>query len=268
MNPPNFTVVIPARYGSTRFPGKPLARIAGRPLIEWVHRATARIQGAETVIVATDDERIRETVVGFGGRGVLTSGDHRTGTDRVAAVARELSCEYVVNLQGDEPVLPPGLVETMMLRLAADPAADIVTACHPIRSRLELENPNVVKVVMDAFGRAMYFSRSPIPHLTGEVDLSSGPPAAFRHIGIYGYRRTALVRFAELPPTPLESSERLEQLRALENGLDIQVVISSAPTLGVDVPEDIKNVEKALAADYTGTLEKRTPAGSNRPTDA
>lgn len=261
MNPPGFTVVIPARYGSTRFPGKPLALIAGRPLIEWVHLAAAKIQGAEAVIVATDDDRIREVVAGFGGRVVMTSGDHRTGTDRVAAVARELDCEFVVNLQGDEPVLPPGLIEAMMLRLAADPIADIVTACHPIRSRADLDNPNFVKVVLDASGRALYFSRSPIPHLAGEVDLTGEPPGAYRHIGIYGFRRTSLVRFAGLPPTPLETGERLEQLRALENGMDIQVVISSAPTLGVDVPEDIKNVEKILDADYTGTLENRFQVG-------
>jgi 3-deoxy-manno-octulosonate cytidylyltransferase (CMP-KDO synthetase) len=256
MTPPNFTVIIPARYGSTRFPGKPLAVIAGRPLLEWVHRAASRIRGAEQVIVATDDERIRQVTEAFGGEAVMTSADHRTGTDRVAAVAQRLDCEYVVNLQGDEPVLPPGLVEAMMIRLAADPGAELVTACHPIRSRRDLSNPNYVKVVMDAAGRAMYFSRSPIPQLDEHVDLRSDPPAAFRHIGIYGFRRPALIRFAALDPTPLETVERLEQLRALENGMDIQVVISSAPTLGVDVPEDIKNVEKELGADYTGTFEE------------
>ena len=174
----------------------------------------------------------------------------------------------MVNLQGDEPVLPLGLIEAMMVRLAADPIADIVTACHPIRSRADLDNPNFVKVVLDASGRALYFSRSPIPHLAGEVDLTGEPPGAYRHIGIYGFRRTSLVRFAGLPPTPLETGERLEQLRALENGMDIQVVISSAPTLGVDVPEDIKNIEKVLDADYTGALENRFQVGPDESTNA
>jgi 3-deoxy-manno-octulosonate cytidylyltransferase (CMP-KDO synthetase) len=253
-----FLVVLPARYGSTRFPGKPLARIAGKPLIEWVYRRAEGIRGARGLIVATDDDRIAETVTAFGGRVVMTSADHATGTDRVAEVARSCDHPFVVNLQGDEPVFDPRLVETMIDRLSGEPVADIVTACHAITSERDYIDPNVVKVVVDGRGRALYFSRSPIPSGAfeegGVADRSAragGQPRAYRHVGVYAYRKDALLRFTTLEPTELERAERLEQLRALENGMTIQVVVTDTPTFGVDVPEDIKEVEKVLDETYT-----------------
>jgi 3-deoxy-manno-octulosonate cytidylyltransferase (CMP-KDO synthetase) len=245
MNEPTFAVVLPARYQSTRFPGKPLAMIAGRPLIEWVHRRARAIGGAAAVVVATDDARIAEVVRGFGGEAVMTRADHATGTDRVAEVAESLDVDVVVNLQGDEPVFDPAVVEAMVAALARDPELDVVTACHPIRDGAEFASPHVVKVVVDARDRALYFSRAPIPHGA----LVGG--GALRHVGVYAYRREALRRLASLPRTPLERSEGLEQLRALENGMTIGVVRTAVPTVGVDVPDDIKSVEKAMGTTYT-----------------
>lgn len=253
-----FLVVLPARYSSTRFPGKPLAEIAGKTLIEWVYRRAEGIRGAGDLLVATDDNRIAKTVKAFGGRVVMTSADHATGTDRVAEVARSCNRSFVVNLQGDEPVFDPQLVETMIDRLSGAPDTDVVTACHPITSADDYFDPNVVKVVVDGHGRALYFSRSPIPSGVFESDAAVDRPArvggvgrAYRHVGVYAYRKEALLRFTSLEPTDLERMERLEQLRALENGMKIQVVVTDTPTLGVDVPEDIKEVEKVLGETYT-----------------
>jgi 3-deoxy-manno-octulosonate cytidylyltransferase (CMP-KDO synthetase) len=180
----------------------------------------------------------------------MTSSGHETGTDRVAEVARALEADYIVNLQGDEPVFEPGLVERMVEALDVAPEAEIATACHPITSADEYGNPNVVKVVCDAGGRALYFSRAPIPH-GWKAGAAGGQPAR-RHVGIYAYRREALLRFAALPRTPLERSERLEQLRALEHGMRIVVVETQRPTVGVDVPDDVKAVEKVILELYTG----------------
>lgn len=246
-----FAVVVPARYRSTRFPGKPLAPVAGRPLIEWVVRRASQIEGASAVVVATDDERIADAVRGFGGRVVMTREDHATGADRVAEVAGTLDVDVVVNLQGDEPVFDPAMVEAMVAVLAADPGVDIATACHPIDDEADLRSPHVVKVVVDARDRALYFSRAPIPH--GAPD---GGAAPLRHVGVYAYRRAALLRFTSLPRTPLERSESLEQLRALENGMTIGVVRTTVATVGVDVPEDIKSVEKAIGSTYTTRVRR------------
>lgn len=241
MSRPSFSIVLPARYASTRFPGKPLAKIAGRPLIEWVYRRALEIDGAQSLIVATDDERIARCVRDFGGEAVMTGDGHATGTDRVAEVARSLSCDVVVNLQGDEPVFDPDMVTAMVARLD-DSGVDIATACHPIGDQAELENPNVVKVVLRGDGSALYFSRAPIP--AGALDGSGAVP--MRHVGVYAFRREALLRFASLPRTPLEQTERLEQLRALENGMTITVVVVEGATVGVDVPEDLKTVAKEI----------------------
>jgi 3-deoxy-manno-octulosonate cytidylyltransferase (CMP-KDO synthetase) len=241
MSAPRFAVVLPARYASTRFPGKPLARIRGRSLIEWVYRRAREVPGASSVVVATDDERIAEAVRSFGGEVTMTSPAHATGTDRVAEVAKRLDVDVVVNLQGDEPVFDPAMVTGMVNRLGSDRDVDIVTACHPIEERSEVENPNVVKVVLDARACALYFSRAPIPSGGG----------ALRHVGVYAYRKQALERFASLDPTPLELRERLEQLRALENGMTIGVVTIEKPTVGVDVPSDVKTVEKEIGSTYT-----------------
>lgn len=251
----SFAIIVPARYGSSRFPGKPLAPIAGRPLIEWVYLRAQQVRGAKRLVVATDDDRIAEAVLGFGGEAVTTSGEYETGTDRVAAVARTLDVDVVVNLQGDEPVFEPSTVESMVDRLASRPDLDMVTACHPITDGRELNDPNVVKVVMDRGLRALYFSRSPIPHgalggVSGEETpgvARPGEAAAYRHVGVYAFRKDVLLKFSGLPRTALEKSERLEQLRALENGMRIGLVVTAKPTLGVDVPEDVKKVEKELS---------------------
>jgi 3-deoxy-manno-octulosonate cytidylyltransferase (CMP-KDO synthetase) len=252
-NAPRFAVVLPARYASHRFPGKPLAVIAGKPLIEWVYRRAREIHGAERVVVATDHEKIAEAVEGFGGDVVMTSEDHRTGTDRVAEVAKTLDCDVIVNLQGDEPVFPTSLIEEMIGVIGGSQEIDIVTACHPVFDREELANPNVVKVVMDKQGKALYFSRLPIPlgreTSHGSDGVGAKPkndPLGYRHIGIYVFRTRSLLRLSRADQTPLELKEGLEQLRALENGMTIHIVETTQSTVGVDVPEDVKNVENAL----------------------
>jgi 3-deoxy-manno-octulosonate cytidylyltransferase (CMP-KDO synthetase) len=239
-------VIVPARYHSSRFPGKPLAVIAGRTLVEWVHRRASEVRGVSRVLVATDDERIASAVRAFGGEVVMTSSDHPTGTDRVAAVARTLDEDRIVNLQGDEPVFPPRLVEEMIDAMRGD--IDIVTPFHRITRAEDVVNPNVVKVVMDGSRRAMYFSRSPIPFVKTDHTTQAGH---YRHIGIYVFKKESLLRFARTEPSPLEKAESLEQLRALENGMTIQLVETEYATLGVDSPEDMKDVEKALTATYS-----------------
>jgi 3-deoxy-manno-octulosonate cytidylyltransferase (CMP-KDO synthetase) len=241
--------VLPARYGSTRFPGKPLAPIGGRPLIEWVYRRARDLADARAVVVATDDGRIAEAVRAFGGEVVMTRADHPTGTDRVAEVAAGLDCDVVVNLQGDEPLFDVEAVARMVAQLGARADFDMTTACHDLARAEELHDPNVVKVVVAADGRALYFSRAPIP--AGAFDGAASGACARRHVGVYAFRRDALLRFANLPRTPLEISERLEQLRALEHGMAIGVVESSSLSVGVDVPEDVKSVEKLMARTYT-----------------
>jgi len=243
----SFLVVLPARYGSTRFPGKPLADIAGRPLIEWVYRRAAAIRGAGEVVVATDDPRIVDAVASFGGNVVMTDAAHASGTDRVAEVARNRDFPFVVNLQGDEPVFDPSTVEAMVEVLASEPESDIATACHPVGSEEEFNNPNIVKVVLDGHGRALYFSRSPIPCGAWHSEQA----VAFRHVGIYAYRKESLLRFTSFEPSTLEKTEKLEQLRALENGMAIRVIVTDQLTLGVDVPDDVKKVEKELGRIYT-----------------
>ncbi len=236
-------VVLPARYGSTRFPGKPLHEIAGKPLIEWVYRRAQQIRGVAHLVVATDDQRIADVVSGFAGNVALTHGDFETGTDRVAAVAEELECDIVVNLQGDEPVFNPADVEALIARAQNDDVLDIVTASHAILELDEINSPHVVKLVTNSAGEALYFSRSVIPHPRG------GNAGAQRHVGIYVFRRDSLLRFAKLPRPDVEISEQLEQLRALYHGMKIGVVEISQKTYGVDTPEDAKNVARILQSD-------------------
>jgi 3-deoxy-manno-octulosonate cytidylyltransferase (CMP-KDO synthetase) len=205
-----------------------------------VHRAALRVDGAARVVVATDDMRIAEAVRGFGGVVITTRADHATGTDRVAEAAKQLRHDIIVNLQGDEPVFDPQLIRRMVDVFAKQADVDIVTACHALHRSEEFENPNIVKVVFDIRGRALYFSRAPVPW--GAMDGRG----AFRHVGVYAYRRAALLKMAKLPRTSLEVSERLEQLRALENGMTIAVVETEHQTVGVDVPSDVKKVEKVL----------------------
>lgn len=250
-----FRIVIPARYASTRLPGKPLRLLAGRTLIERVYRR-ANAAGAAEVVVATDDERIAAACRAFGADVVMTAAAHPSGTDRLAEVVALRGWRddaIVVNVQGDEPLLPPGNVAQVASLLEAHPAAALATLSTPIASLEELLDPNVVKVVADRDGRALYFSRAPIPwqrdaHAAG-ADASARIGLAQRHIGLYAYRAGTLGRLAALPPSPLELAERLEQLRALENGLGIAVATAAErPGPGVDTAEDLAAVTAILAA--------------------
>ncbi|MBF0126415.1 MAG: 3-deoxy-manno-octulosonate cytidylyltransferase [Magnetococcales bacterium] len=244
-----FAVVIPARYASTRLPGKPLLNLAGKPMIRWVYEAASR-SGASTVLVATDDLRIRDAVTGFGGEAVMTSPDHLSGTDRVAQAALELDEEVIVNVQGDEPLLEPALIRQVAAPLLEDPALTMSTLAQPLLDPAEWHNPNVVKIVCDRRGRALYFSRAPIPWDRDRSSLEAPlHPLALHHIGLYGFRADFLQTFSALQPTPLESLERLEQLRALEHGFDIRVIVTQRMVArGVDVPEDLERVRLELLA--------------------
>ncbi|MGA1235240.1 MAG: 3-deoxy-manno-octulosonate cytidylyltransferase [Limisphaerales bacterium] len=238
--------IIPARYGSTRFPGKPLVPIAGKPLVLWVVERVQQAGRLSDVVVATDDDRIARVVSPFC-RVEMTSGEHPSGTDRVAEVARRLDCDGVVNVQGDEPLVDPGLIDRLAEGLAG---AEMVTAATPLAGADELDDPNVVKVVVSASGRALYFSRRTIPYLREAVDRSVNEQlAAFpflRHLGIYGYRRETLERLVGFPVSGLEAAECLEQLRALENDVEIRVIRAEERGVGVDRPADVARVEALL----------------------
>lgn len=229
--------VIPARYGSTRLEGKPLVDIIGKPMIQHVYENVTRSSILDDVIVATDDSKIKKVVEGFGGKAVLTSPDYTTGTDRVAEVARNLDVQVVVNIQGDEPFINPEMINEVAEPLLRDKNILMGTLMHKIKNEEDLSNPNVVKVVTDKWGFALYFSRSLIPY-----PRRSEGHRAFEHIGIYSYQKDFLLKFAELKPTPLETSESLEQLRALENGYRIKVVLTKQKyiALSVDTPEDLE----------------------------
>jgi 3-deoxy-manno-octulosonate cytidylyltransferase (CMP-KDO synthetase) len=254
--PPQVVAVIPARYDATRLPGKPLADIGGRPMIEHVCRRAAAARGVDAVVVATDDERIATAVRSFGGIAAMTNAAHRTGTDRIAEVAAGLPCEIVLNLQGDEPLIEPETIEGVIAPLMSDPMLEMATVCIAIADRSDYDNPNVVKVVKDRTGRALYFSRAPIPHFRHgppeggphREPVGSGFSRTYKHIGLYGYRRTFLLKFATLAQTPLERTESLEQLRALEHGYRIQTVETRYDSIGVDTPEDLERVRRQLMA--------------------
>ncbi|MGH7023904.1 MAG: 3-deoxy-manno-octulosonate cytidylyltransferase [Caulobacteraceae bacterium] len=239
-----FAALIPARLASTRFPGKPLADLAGKPMVVRVCER-ARESGAAPVCVATDDEGIARAVRAHGFEARMTRADHASGTDRIAeaAVALGLADEViVVNVQGDEPLIPPALIARVAQALAANPRASVATACHPIHDAAEFANPNVVKVVLAANGEALYFSRASIP-----FPRDGGAPAAHRHIGLYAYRAAFLRRYARLAPSPLERAEQLEQLRVLWHGERIAVVVEPGPLPpGVDTPADLLAVLKLL----------------------
>jgi 3-deoxy-manno-octulosonate cytidylyltransferase (CMP-KDO synthetase) len=231
--------IIPARYASTRFPGKPLADICGKPMIQHVYERTAQADSISQVVVATDDERIREVVLGFGGEVAMTRPDHPSGTDRLAEVAATIEADLIVNVQGDEPLIDPVMIDQAVKPLLANPSVVMGTLKCRIDNDDDFANPNVVKVVVDKDDFALYFSRSPIPCLRdavmAEVDL-------FKHVGLYVYRREFLLKYPALPETPLELSEKLEQLRALEHGYRIYVAETDRQSIGVDVPEDLQKV--------------------------
>jgi 3-deoxy-manno-octulosonate cytidylyltransferase (CMP-KDO synthetase) len=247
-----YRIVIPARYGSTRLPGKPLLEIAGKPMLQWVHERVSACSARE-VVIATDDERIMQVAAGFGAAAVITSRDHPSGTDRIAEVAALRGWgddEVVVNLQGDEPAMPSALVEQVAGLLLERPGADIATLATPVRDRDEYFDPNAVKVVTDHEGRALYFSRAPIPWYRDPVGLDGPVIGARRHLGLYAYRVSALRRLASLPPSPLERAEQLEQLRALAHGLCIVVgEAERRPGPDVNTAEDLARAAAALAAD-------------------
>ena len=230
------TIVIPARYASSRFPGKPLALLAGKPLIRHVYEQAVRVPKVTEVLVATDDVRIHESVEHFGGRSLMVTTPCRTGTDRVAEAIQHLSCDIVVNLQADEILLSPDLLLDLIEPFLAGDAA-MGTLCRPLTCREEFVQSSVVKVVTDRQGRALYFSRAPIPHVRDHVQEDS--PFASLHLGVYIFRRHTLNRFASLPSGELEEAEKLEQLRALEHGIPIHVWETTHASLRIDTEEDL-----------------------------
>ena len=232
--------VIPARYSSTRLPGKPLKDICGVPMICRVWQRASQAASVAEVIVATDDERILQAVEKFSGRAMMTRADHKTGTDRLAEVAEKFpDADVVVNVQGDEPLIEPGLIDELVAEFAADKNLQMATVATELTDADEMNNPNNVKVVVDSNSNALYFSRSLIPY-----PRNVGKSPVFKHIGIYAYRRNFLLAYAKMNPTPLEQSESLEQLRALENGFKIRVIKSACRFVGVDTEEDLKLVNK------------------------
>lgn len=245
--------IIPSRFGSSRFPGKPLAVLAGKPLVAWVVEAVKKAKSLDEVLVATDDERIADAVAAHGGRAVMTPSSLPSGTDRIACAARNFLGEdfadddILVNIQGDEPLIDPALVDELAMKLKLDARWDMATAVTPVKSAADLAAKSVVKVVLDRHDGAMYFSRAPIPFdRDGEADLASG--LYVRHLGIYAYRGAFLKRYIAEPPCRLETTEKLEQLRALWMGAKIAVVRTCDEGVGVDTPEDAERVGKILAS--------------------
>jgi 3-deoxy-manno-octulosonate cytidylyltransferase (CMP-KDO synthetase) len=244
--------IIPARYASTRFPGKPLALIVGKPLIQHVLERCREAKSLAEIIVATDDARIRDVAQKFC-RVEMTSADHPSGSDRIAEVTARCECEAVVNIQGDEPLIDPTVIDAVARALGNE---EMSTAATPIKNPEDYDNPNVVKVVVNAAGRALYFSRRTIPYLREAASRSvTEQLAAFpflKHLGIYGYRRETLLRLVKFPVSLLEAAEKLEQLRALENGIPIAVVKVNYNSFGVDVPADVARVEQLIERSVSG----------------
>jgi 3-deoxy-manno-octulosonate cytidylyltransferase (CMP-KDO synthetase) len=246
--------VIPARYDSSRFPGKALAPIGSKSMLQHVFERAAQARYLTSIIIATDDKRIEDAARAFGAPVRMTRADHASGTDRAAEVASAETAELIVNIQGDEPLIDPYAIDAAILPLADDPTIPMGTLKKRIEDPREIGDPNVVKVVTDRFGNAIYFSRSTIPYVRDVHDLHTGH---YKHIGLYVYRRDFLLRYSDLPIGPLERAERLEQLRALENGYPIRVVETDYESLGVDTPEDLERVSRLFEA----SLELSKPYG-------
>jgi 3-deoxy-manno-octulosonate cytidylyltransferase (CMP-KDO synthetase) len=238
--------VIPARFHSSRLPGKILADIGGKPMIEHVYRRTAAASRVHAVLVATDDERIANAVRAFGGVALMTRADHVSGTDRIAEAVAGLKCGIVVNVQGDEPLIEPDTIDAAIAPLLADPAVEMSTLSRPFQSIEEFNSPHVVKVVTNNAGDALYFSRAPIPASVSSEARATAPSASSAHVGLYVYRRETLLKLAAAPAAPLELQESLEQLRALANGIRIRVVATKHVVAGVDTPEDLERVRQTM----------------------
>jgi 3-deoxy-manno-octulosonate cytidylyltransferase (CMP-KDO synthetase) len=247
--------IIPARYGSTRLPGKPLAKIGGKPMIQHVYESVSKARALDRVLVATDDRRIENAVRAFGGEVMMTSPDHASGTDRLAEVARTLKADWLVNVQGDLPFIHAETISRAVGPMRRDRTIPMGTVCTPILDEAEWRNPNIVKVLTDRAGFALYFSRAPIPYFRNSViDPKGGRISArskqrlwgYRHLGLYVYRRAFLLKFARLRPTALERIESLEQLRALQNGYRIYVAEVDERSVEVDTPADLKKAERYL----------------------
>jgi len=243
--PPRILGVIPARFNSSRFPGKALVPIAGKSMLQHVYERAGQARYLSKLLIATDDERVYSAARDFGGLVRMTRADHMSGTDRAAEVASAEDATLIVNIQGDEPLIDPDAIDAAVLSMIEDEEAPMSTLKKRITEEQEVANPHVVKVVTDLAGNAIYFSRCPIPHVRG---ADSNGVAHFKHIGLYVYRRDFLLRYSELPVGPLEESERLEQLRALENGFRIRVVETEYDSLGVDTPEDLERVSAMFEA--------------------
>jgi 3-deoxy-manno-octulosonate cytidylyltransferase (CMP-KDO synthetase) len=241
--------VIPARYASTRFPGKALVSIAGKPMIQHVVERVRQAQRVSRVMVATDEGRIKSAVESFGGEAILTRHDHRSGTDRVAEVAAHVPAEIYVNVQGDEPLIDPGTVDALIAAIQEDESVQTATACAEIAQQNDIMDPNIVKVVRNFDGDALYFSRAPVPWVRDSGE--SVTARHWKHLGLYAYRRDTLLDFPTLPPGDLERIEELEQLRWLENGMAIRVVETSYDAISVDVPADVERVEKLIRENAT-----------------
>ena len=239
--------VIPARYASIRFPGKALAEIAGKTMIEHVYRRASAARNVDTVIVATDDDRIADAVRRFGGNVRMTAATHTTGTERIAEVAATLDCDLVVNLQGDEPLIEPAAIDEAIEPFRHDAGLSMTSLCQRIYRVEDVLDPNVVKVVTDRAGRALYFSRAPVPFYRSSGDHRLAGP--LKHIGLYVQRREFLLMIASLQPSPLERAEALEQLRVLEHGYRIRMVETTHDSIGVDTPADLERVRRLMTAD-------------------
>jgi 3-deoxy-manno-octulosonate cytidylyltransferase (CMP-KDO synthetase) len=244
----NVIAIIPARYGSTRLDGKPLLDIGGKPMVRWVYERAKKAKLVRDVMVATDDKRVMSAVERFGGKAVMTSSSHRSGTDRIAEAAGSLNADVIVNVQGDEPLIEPEMIDEAIKPLLAESSLLISTLKTKIANEEELKDPNVVKVVTDREGFALYFSRYPIPYVRDSSEFgvrsSELKTTYYKHIGLYVYRKDFLLKFAKMKPTPLEEAEKLEQLRVLENGYKIKVVQTKYNSIGVDTKEDLEKVRK------------------------
>jgi 3-deoxy-manno-octulosonate cytidylyltransferase (CMP-KDO synthetase) len=235
--------VIPARFGASRLPGKPLALIHGKPMVQWVYESTCQARGVDEVWIATDDQRVLDSVSGFGGKALMTSSALVSGTDRVAAVADQVPGDIYINVQGDEPLIEPKTIEAA-LKLVTSGSFQMSSVMTRLKNKQELENLSVVKAVVDKNNRAIYFSRYPIPYSRNPAPSSPADWACFRHLGLYVYRRDTLMQLRELEPSKIELGESLEQLRAMENGISIGLSLVDSVSIGVDTPEDLEAVRK------------------------